>query len=104
MKQADLQWKSGVVTFWDLDELNLSESIESQVEILKEDLMQVQYGDTVLDLGWHPDFNSQGQFLLSVVKSRDWENPIWQVRFRELSQLTPKLNQGVEIAERHASN
>jgi hypothetical protein len=82
MNKADLNWKTGIVTTWDIDEMDLANSIESQVDLLKEDLMQARFGSKIiLDLGWHPEFNPQGHFVLSVIKSGDWENPILQLKF-----------------------
>lgn len=105
MKKSGIEWKNGVVTAWDIDELDLDKSIESQIELLKEDLAQVKFGDTiVLDVGWYPEFDPLGQFGLMVVRKQDWENPILQLRFREMSQFMENLIQAIEVANDHASD
>ena len=49
--------------FWDIGDLDLKKSVGSQIELLKEDLVQVEFGDDIiLDLGGHPEFNPRGNF------------------------------------------
>jgi len=104
MKKSEISWKNGVVTAWDIDELNLDKSIESQIDLLKEDLMQVRFGNTIiLDLGWYPEFDPRGQFVLCVVREREWEKPIFQLKFRELSQFMPNLNRAIKSADGYVS-
>lgn len=112
MNKSEINWKSGTVTGWDIDDLDLSKSIDSQIDLLKEDLMQVRFGNAIiLNLGWYPEFNSQGQFVLSVVKGEDWndpkyedwENPILQFKFRDMAKFMQNLNQAIETANLAAS-
>jgi len=99
MKKTEINWKSGEVTSWDIDDLDIAKSIESQIALLKEDLFQVRFGKTViLDLGWHPEFNSQGQFVLSVVKQENWQKPIFHLQFRDMENFKQNLNEAIEIA------
>jgi len=99
MKHSEISWKNGVVVAWDIDELDLSKNIDSQIHLLKEDLAQVEFGDTIiLDLGWHPEFDLRGQFILSVVWKQDWENPVLQLKFHEFSQFMQYLNRAIEAA------
>jgi hypothetical protein len=105
MKKSEINWKNGIVTAWDLDELDLTKCVESQINLLKEDLIQVQFRNAIiLDLGWYPEFDPRGQFVLTVVRDQDWENPILQLKFRELSQLILNLNRAIESANGQASN
>jgi hypothetical protein len=107
MNKSQYNWKCGKVVNWDIDDLDLNKSLGSQVELLKEDLAQVHFGENiVLNLGWYPEFNLQGQFGLVVVKLKnqndpghDWANPILELRFSELLNFDHKLNQAIEFAE-----
>jgi hypothetical protein len=104
MKKSEIRWENGVITSWDIDELDLDKSIESQVHLLKEDLMQARFGDgIILDLGWYPEFDPRGQFVLSVVREQEWGNPVLQLKFRELSQFTQNLNRAIRSADGYAS-
>ena len=92
---------------WEIDDLDLSKNLDPQIEdFLREDLVMVQFGNSIiLDLGWLPEFNPQGQFVLNVVKckygnSEDWENPVFQLKFRDTAKFIQNLNQAIEIADR----
>jgi hypothetical protein len=39
MKKSEIKWKNGIVATWDIDDLDLNKGVESQVHLLKEDLM-----------------------------------------------------------------
>ena len=61
------------------DELSLLEdsAIEDQVQILKEDMLQVEYPDGfLLDAGWFPSFDAKGRFQIKIIKNHDWDSPI----------------------------
>lgn len=100
MNRHDVNWKSGEVLSWDLDDLDLTKSIDSQIELLKEDLILVQFRNSItLGLGWLPEFNPQGRFVLDVVKSENWENPIKKIEFRNLADFICNLKKAIEVAE-----
>ncbi len=63
------------------DELGLLEELVipgDQLHLLKEDLLQVESldGEYLLDVGWYPEFNATGQFIIMIIKKCNWENPI----------------------------
>jgi len=41
--------------------------------------------------------------VLSVVRVRDWENPILQIKFRKLSHLILNLDHAIKFAAGHES-
>jgi hypothetical protein len=104
MNQSEINWKSGEVVFWDIDGLDINKHIDSQSELiendLKEDLVLARFGDVILlDLGWYPEFNLQGEFVLRVVNDADWENPILRFDFRDIAVFVQNLNQAIAVAE-----
>jgi len=108
MKLSEINWKGGKV-LWLEEELNVNNTISSQIDILREDLIAVQFGNSILlDLAWCPEFDAHGQFLLTVVQLKDpknptgdeWDNPIFEVRFRDMAQFMPNLNKAIETADR----
>ena len=109
MNQSEINWKSGEVVIWGLDDLDLVKPLDSQMDILREDLVLVKFLKyTLLDLGWYPEFDSNGHFVLTVVQCKhnnceDWENPILKLKFRDASQFMQNLNQAIEAADRLAS-
>jgi hypothetical protein len=95
MNRNDIDWQGGEVTFWDLDGLDASAPLASQLDELKEDLAQVRYGARlVLDVGWYPDGAPHGQFSVVVVKDRDWDQPV----FRERAPTVPALRSALQRA------
>jgi hypothetical protein len=104
MKKTEIDLKAGVITAWEIDELDLNKGIDSQCHLLKEDLIQVQFGrDLVLDLGWYPKFDPQGRFVINVVLGQDWQKPIVQFEFRDLGQLELMLERAIEVANSYHS-
>jgi hypothetical protein len=111
MKKSELNWKTGIVTLWEIDDLDLTQNVDSQIELLKEDLVHASFGaSVVLDLGWYPEFSLRGQFGLVIVKltnekdfGHDWANPILELRFSDITRLAHKLNEAIEVAQRIAS-
>ena len=66
--------------------------------------MLVQFENSVnLGLGWFPEFNSKGQFILAVVRLENWENPVFQLKFRDVKQFVQNLNQAIAIADKLAN-
>jgi len=76
MKADCFDWETGKVTYWALDGLEASRPLEHQLDELKEDLAQVRFGArTVLDVGWYPEFSSNGKFVVLVVRDGAWDTP-----------------------------
>jgi len=97
MKQDEIDWLGGHVAFWDLSELDDTVAVATQIECLKEDLVQVRYRDCMLDVGWYPSFVLDGAFLVKVV-SLDWERTIFEERVTELAELKPSMQRAARIA------
>ncbi|MDE5778972.1 MAG: hypothetical protein K2I10_10785 [Lachnospiraceae bacterium] len=85
MEKIDLQ--SGKITY---NEFNIDFCVpySEQVEELLEDLIQIEYENGYLiDLGWYPEYNPQGKFIVQVIKNYDWEKPIYMEQSRDEKQL-----------------
>ena len=82
-----------------LNKLDLSKDAMLQLEFLQEDLLLIQYADhnVALGLGWLPAYKPDGRFVLSVVKAQDWENPVFEIEFRDIRDLIKNINNGIEI-------
>ncbi|MBD5135691.1 MAG: hypothetical protein HDT39_06990 [Lachnospiraceae bacterium] len=95
MEKTDLQ--SGKITY---NEFNIDFSVpySEQVEELLEDLIQIEYKNGYLiDLGWYPEFNPQGKFIVQVIKNYDWENPIFMEQSRDKKQLEKILLKAINL-------
>jgi hypothetical protein len=100
MKQEDIDWGCGHVTFWDLLGIDERVQLTAQVDELKEDLAQVAYPDGVLlDVGWYPEFSADGAFRVSVVRADDWDEPLFVERCQSVAQLKNALRTAVAVAD-----
>lgn len=55
--------------------------LKEQIWELNEDILQATYIDSegnnyLLDIGWYPEFNVRGHFIIYIIKNYDWENPL----------------------------
>ena len=63
-------------------------------EIFLQDLLQLQhdtYGITI-DLGWVPEADPEGSYLLRVLKDEDWDNPLYYYKSKNKDDVVDKIN------------
>ena len=86
MKSDDFDWGDGVVKYWDMAGISKEIELSKQLDELKEDLAQVYYtNDVLLDIGWYPEFASNGAFVVTVVEHRNWDEPLLKIKVRSIS-------------------
>jgi len=91
--------RDGKIVYWDLAALDVDLSPRSQPNELKEDLAQISYGDkVVLDIGWYPSFDAEGQFRVLVTVDQDWESPIFSEDCDTWLRLKEVVSRGVKVA------
>lgn len=99
MKADCFDWGTGEVTYWALDGIESSEPLEKQLDELKEDLAQVRFGArTVLDVGWYPEFRSNGEFVVLVVRDGAWDTPIFNEAATDIASLCAVVKRAVRAA------
>lgn len=84
---SELKLLGGKITY---DGFDLNETIPfaEQIFSLQQDMLQIEYGRRfVLDVGWVPDLDPKGCFLIMVIQDRDWLNPISKIKCKTLSKL-----------------
>ena len=61
--------------------------------LLSQDLMQLkqQRTDLLVDIGWYPDDDPSGTFVLVVIVGENWEQPVLRLTTRKLGELVEKL-------------
>jgi hypothetical protein len=103
MNKSEINWLGGVVTYWGLDGLQLKKDILSQLDLFKEDLAQVCYGnDITLNLGYYPEFQPHGRFVLEIAKAEDWEHPMLRLESHDIAKLVCDLNHAAAVASKLA--
>jgi hypothetical protein len=68
------------------DFIDLSKPIEDQIWSLKEDMLQIEFYDTLylIDVGWPNEFETDGCFRIMLIKNLNWEEPL---EFKEVSHV-----------------
>lgn len=98
----NIDFKSGKLLY---NEFNIipSRPLEGQEHLLLEDLLQIQYGDNIiLDVGWYPEFDISGNFLVQIIKNQDWSAPVFKKACQNIENLIDTLNYAIVFAERRA--
>lgn len=74
-----INFGKGVITYNNFN-IDISKPLENQIWELKEDLLQVSYSGRnsstyILDIGWYPEFNVNGNFKILLIRNYDWDIP-----------------------------
>lgn len=64
--------------FYDeISAIDFDKSISDQINRLDEDLFQLIFNNGyIIDIGWYPSFEKDGQFIIQLVSDGDWGNPV----------------------------
>jgi hypothetical protein len=76
--------------------INYYKPLHKQVDILREDLFQVAYGNDslnyVIDIGWYGrSFSTNGSFAVYLIKNANWHSPILRVKCKSIKRLIPAI-------------
>ena len=82
-----MKLNEGRIVYNEFD-INFDEDFSNQENCLLEDLLQISYADGyLLDLGWYPEFDANGNFKMQVIKDGNWDSPIYFRECREKNDL-----------------
>lgn len=72
------------VVFNNFTEYDISLHDKKDISELTEDLLQLYNGgfNLTVDLGWYPESDTKGSYILILVKDYNWEKPLEKVRTR----------------------
>lgn len=93
----NINFGTGVIKY---NEFHIKNDIplKKQELFLTEDLLQVEYKNKIiLDLGWFPEFNCNGVFLINIIRNYDWNNPIFKKEVYVLSELKNELIKAINL-------
>jgi hypothetical protein len=87
----DIDYKIGKIEFDSFD-INPDVPLAEQIWSLKEDMFLVSYSDGkyMIDIGWMPSFDLEGEFYMTLVKDDDWNFPLSRESYKDLNLL--KIN------------
>ena len=100
MSPSDFDFKSGQVTFWELDFLERTKPLVDQLNGLKEDLVQIEFPRELLDVGWYPEFSEVGAFTVKLVRDFNWDEPIFEVKCRTVDELVFCIDKAIALVQR----
>jgi hypothetical protein len=91
---------SGKITFNDMSHLT-QDNFKQDIYSLKEDMLQVEIPNNyLLDVGWYPCFDLNGNFRIILVKNYNWENLIYSKTAKDIFILEQCLEEVIVQLER----
>lgn len=73
-----------------------------QIFSFQEDLLQIRFGEECLiDVGWYPEFDENGTFLVQAIKNFDWEHPSFQKQIKSYVLLKLWLQITINWVDMH---
>jgi len=88
---------NGIITYNDID-INEGIAFEDQRYSFKLDMLQISFGDRfTLDVGWQPDFDPSGHFVVVAIQDYDWLNPVVKIKPRSLKTLKRAIEKAAKI-------
>ena len=94
-----INFKSGRIVYNEFF-IDFTKTYLEQVDCLLEDLLQVEFPENyLLDVGWYPEYNSEGEFIVQVIKDYNWERPIYKRNCKNKETLTQSLKKAIGVIE-----
>lgn len=65
---------------------------------LHEDLLQLlnEKANLVIDLGWYPNYDENGNYLLFLIKNYNWDSPLEKVASKSKSEIVAHIEKWVD--------
>ncbi len=64
----------------------------------KMDILQITFGPRyILDVGWGPEFNPKGSFLVQAIKDYDWLKPLIEKKCHSLAELKKIIEETAKL-------
>ena len=87
-------WKVNYNKFFDIEPSDLQENDINWIDFT-EDILQMEYKYKdiyiIIDLGWYPDIDPNGNFRLVVVKDEGWEKPLVEILTKNKMEIVENL-------------
>jgi hypothetical protein len=95
----------GVIKYIEED-LTLDIPFSQQEDCLREDLLQVAYGESnlILDVGWYPQGDIEGSFSIFVIKDYDWSSPVFFQESKTTESLFDAISRAITYCRYHNSD
>lgn len=96
---SGLKLGGGIIVYNDFD-VQEDVPFEKQKYSFKEDMAQISFGNRfILDIGWLPDFDPNGEFVVYIILDQDWMNPLKTIKCSSMDQLKKEIEKAVLFIE-----
>lgn len=87
-------WK---VEYNNFTEYDIDEHDESDLHELNEDLLRLynEKANLVIDLGWYPAYDADGNYILELIKNFDWHCPSERVLTKSKIEIVSYIEKWV---------
>ncbi len=86
---------------WDHFDIDENSPLERQVDSLTEDMLQIGFGKRfAVDVGWRPDFETGGHFIVVAIQDCDWMKPVYENKCRTLKELKEAIEEAVLVVDK----
>ncbi len=95
--KLNINLNNGIIVY---DEFNIDPNLplKDQIMELQEDLLQIQYdNNVVIDVGWYPELDPSGSFIINIIKDSDWSHPIYKKTVK-LKNIVAELQKAIDLA------
>lgn len=87
----DMHLKNGEILYLEMD-IDLKKKFEEQHWSYKEDMLQIGYRNSyIIDVGWIPEHDEKGSFILTVIKDFNWDEPLVRKKIKDIHDLKKNL-------------
>ncbi|GGI11621.1 hypothetical protein [Gottfriedia solisilvae] len=85
-------WEVTYNTFLEIDPSNIKQD-EEWFMIFTESLFQAIYKsrNILIDLGWYPEGDPNGNFGIELIKNYEWEKPLESINSKDKDEIIEKL-------------
>ncbi|GED01423.1 hypothetical protein P8907_13870 [Bacillus atrophaeus] len=94
-------WTINQNSFREIDPKNLAPEDEKWL-FFSQDLLQLTYSrkNYMVDLGWYPDADAEGNYQLIMVQDENWEQPVYE--FQSVSHI--EIVKNIELILNRVAN
>ncbi len=95
-----LRLKAGwEIIFNNFTEYDINKHSEDDIIELNEDLLQLYHknANLIIDLGWYPNNDKDGQYILLMIKNYDWDFPLEKVISKSKDEIIDCIEKWVDI-------
>lgn len=93
---------NGIITYDSISWLgnNESEFINNK-DNLTEDLLQISFSNEkyIVDVGWYPEFDENGQFTVLLIHNLDWQKPLRLEKVKTIKDLINAINKSIDLID-----